>query len=114
MEVSLRGSYGVQLQPVKRAALSHHCDIAGLVASGTPLSLSSRLFSCFVVTGTGHANLLKADKRRFHQGPRVMTLNFEAGYMHAVFPRATPRRFLAARAGSIYAPRKLVQSKCDH
>ena len=58
MEVSLRGSYGVQLQPVKRAALSHHCDIAGLVASGTPLSLSSRLFSCFVVTGTGHANLL--------------------------------------------------------
>src|SRR5215472_6620283 len=36
----------------------HHCDVAGLVASGTPLSLSSRLFSCFVVTGTGHADLL--------------------------------------------------------
>jgi len=33
-----------------------------------------------------------------------MTLNFEAGYMHAVFPHATTRRFLAARAGSIYAP----------
>src|SRR5215471_14955192 len=37
----------------------HHCDVAGLVASGTPLSLSSRLFSCFVVTGTGHADLLR-------------------------------------------------------
>ena len=34
----------------------------------------------------------------------MMTLNFEAGYMHAVFPHATTRRFLAARAGSIYAP----------
>ena len=33
-----------------------------------------------------------------------MTLNFEAGYMHAVFPHATTRRILAARAGSIYAP----------
>ena len=49
-------------------------------------------------------DLFKADKRRFHQGPRVMTLNFEAGYMHAVFPHATTRRFLAARAGSIYDP----------
>jgi len=34
----------------------------------------------------------------------VMTLNFEAGYMHAVFPHATTRKFLAAQAGSIYAP----------
>jgi hypothetical protein len=34
----------------------------------------------------------------------VMTLNFEAGYMHAVFPHATTRRILAARAGSIYDP----------
>ncbi len=58
-------------------------------------------------------DLFKADKRRYHQGPRVMTLNFEAGYMHAVFPHATTRRFLAARAGSIYAPGKLVQMKCD-
>ena len=46
----------------------------------------------------------KADKRTFHQGPRVKTLNFEAGYVHAVFPHATQRRILAARAGSIYAP----------
>lgn len=30
-----------------------------------------------------------------------MTLNFEAGYMHAVFPHATTRRFLAAGAGSV-------------
>ena len=29
----------------------------------------------------------KADKRTFHQGPRVDTLNFEAGYMLAVFPK---------------------------
>ncbi len=33
-----------------------------------------------------------------------MTLNFEAGYMHAVFPQAITRRFLADRAGAIYAP----------
>jgi len=49
-------------------------------------------------------DLFKADKRRFHQGPRVKTLNFEAGYMHAVFPHANTRRIVAARAGSIYAP----------
>jgi hypothetical protein len=30
---------------------------------------------------------LKEKKRRFHQGPRVTTLNFEAGYMHAVLPQ---------------------------
>jgi len=38
----------------------HHCDIAGLVARVMPLCLSSRLFSCFVVTGTDHADLLTA------------------------------------------------------
>lgn len=47
------------------------------------------------VTGPGLAqlrradDLFKADKRRLHQGPRVTTLNFEAGYMQS---------FLIARA----------------
>ena len=36
----------------------HHCDIAGLVASGAPIVPQLALFSCFVVTGTGHADLL--------------------------------------------------------
>src|SRR5215469_17632294 len=29
----------------------HHCDIAGLLASGVPIVPRSRPFSCFVVTG---------------------------------------------------------------
>jgi len=29
-------------------------------------------------------DLFQERKRKFHQGPRVTTLNFEAGYMHAV------------------------------
>src|SRR5205823_9886504 len=37
MEVSLRGSYGVQLQPVLRAGYPHHCVIPGLLASGVPI-----------------------------------------------------------------------------
>ena len=32
-------------------------------------------------------DLSKREKRRFHQGPRVTTLNFEAGYMLAVFSK---------------------------
>jgi hypothetical protein len=39
-----------------------------------------------------------------------MILNFEAGYMHAVFPHATSRRILAARAGSIYAPKPFYKA----
>ena len=37
---------------------------------------------------------MKEKKRRFHQGPRVTTLNFEAGYMHAVLPQAFVRDLL--------------------
>jgi len=35
-----------------------------------------------------------------------MTLNFEAGYMHAAFPHAITPTVLVARAGSIYALRR--------
>lgn len=51
-------------------------------------------------------DLFKADKCRFHQGPKVTTLNFEAGYiLHAVFPQ-TPelKNSMQRGAGSIYAP----------
>src|SRR5262249_53590478 len=42
----------------------HHCDIAGLVASGAPIVPQLALFSCFVVTGTGHADLLTTTESR--------------------------------------------------
>src|SRR5207253_10080446 len=54
----------------------------------------------FVCLRTGHRPL----RAQPPYGPRVKILNFEAGYMHAVFPHATQRRVLAARSGSIYAP----------
>ena len=38
------------------------------------------------VLGLEAVDLSKEKKRRFHQGPRVTTLNFEAGYMLAVLP----------------------------
>ena len=41
-------------------------------------------------------NLFKGKKRRFHQCPRVTTLNLEAGYMHAVFP-SPPEAFRCNR-----------------
>ena len=49
-------------------------------------------------------DLSKEKKRRFHQGPRVTTLNFEAGYMLAVLPETAKTAALAKGAGSIYAP----------
>lgn len=50
-------------------------------------------------------DLFKAGKRRFHQGPRVRTLNFEAGYMHAVFPKPRQQKTWQSRAG---APSKFI------
>jgi hypothetical protein len=50
-------------------------------------------------------DLFKGKERRFHQGPRVTTLNFEAGYMHAVLTVPARRRVLAIEVGSIYAPK---------
>src|ERR1700730_8432477 len=37
--------------------------------------------------GTRGRGPVEEKKRRFHQGPRVTTLNFEAGYMLAVFSK---------------------------
>jgi len=37
MEVSLRGSYGVQLHLLNGLPYLHHCHIAGLLAGGVPI-----------------------------------------------------------------------------
>jgi hypothetical protein len=58
-------------------------------------------------------DLIKGEERRFHQGPRVTTLNFEAGYMLAVFSTNVVSGSLATRAGSIYDRAFLYQSKRD-
>jgi hypothetical protein len=42
-------------------------------------------------------------KRRFPSGPRVTTLNFEAGYILAVFSKKCRQLSLANRGGSICA-----------
>jgi len=44
MEVSLRGSYGVQLQPVKRAALSAPLRYCGLGRQRRPHCPSARVY----------------------------------------------------------------------
>ena len=48
--------------------------------------------------------MFQGRKRRFHQGPRVTTLNFEAGYMHAVLPKTLDRDLLQTEP-SPYMPR---------
>jgi hypothetical protein len=53
-------------------------------------------------------DLLKESKRRFQQGPRVMTLNFEAGYMHAVLPTRAESRFSLQTGPSPYMPPKFL------
>jgi len=56
--VSLRGSYGVQLQPVLRAGYPHHCVISGLVASGDAHCAASReYFHASLWPDSGHADL---------------------------------------------------------
>ena len=50
-EVSLYGSYGVQLNLVSGFDQPHHCDYPSLIAQWRiPLCTLSPLFSCFVVT----------------------------------------------------------------
>jgi len=51
MEVSLCGSYGVQLNLVRGFNQPHHCHYPSLIAQWRiPLCAHSPLFSCFVVT----------------------------------------------------------------
>jgi len=67
MEVSLRGSYGVQLQPDLRATYPHHCVLPGLLASGLPIVLQPGPIFSFVVTGFRHADLISTPLTLMHK-----------------------------------------------
>jgi hypothetical protein len=66
---------------------------------------------------TGESNeavdLIKGEKRRFHQGPRVTTLNFEAGYMLAVFSKMSSAEVLQHGPGPYMTPLKPSEMEYD-